>query len=60
MERTATVDSAAAPALPWRSRAVAIADAVPVWLWLGGLVVVSAIVRFALALAYPAPGEELR
>jgi hypothetical protein len=55
MERTATVDSAAAPALPWRSRAVAIADAVPVWLWLGGLVVVSAIVRFALALAYPAP-----
>jgi hypothetical protein len=36
-------------------RARALVDAVPVWAWLAGLVAVSAVARFLLARAFPAP-----
>jgi hypothetical protein len=39
----------------WRFRVAARAEALPVWLWLGGVVALSAVVRFVLALGYPSP-----
>lgn len=38
-----------------RTRGVAVVTAVPVWAWLSGIVVVSAVAHFLVALDYPGP-----
>jgi hypothetical protein len=40
---------------PAWGRVQEVAERVPAWVWVGGLVAVSAVVRFAIATGYPAP-----